>query len=92
MEANRLYQELDFAQFYYQNLIMNLSATFFNHDKELFKVSAKQIVYKCLVYLGDIARYRALNQTGKRVWTESWNWYEKAIEFNSIGGILHVFL
>ena len=68
---------------------MSLSAIYFNHAKELLKLSAEQIVYKCLISLGDVARYRLMNQQSKqkRIWAEPWSWYEKAIELNCNGGI-----
>ena len=66
---------LQFATGFYQILILSME----QHGED-----GSAIVYKSLIFLGDIARYRA-SYSSSRSYNESWAWYEKAFTFHPLG-------
>ncbi|KAJ3000967.1 hypothetical protein HDV02_000036 [Globomyces sp. JEL0801] len=80
-----LLKELNFATCFYQILILSLSNMCDSVDEkwslELSSSPKRLAIYKSLIFLGDIARYRITYQSDiQKDWTESWNWYQKAFE------------
>ncbi|KAJ3306947.1 hypothetical protein HDV03_003272 [Kappamyces sp. JEL0829] len=82
-----LISELQTATGYYQDLVLQLQTRYHvNYATSVQKREADRIIYKTLIFLGDIARYRSPLMSAAPTFSEAWKWYESAIQINPRGG------
>jgi Est1 DNA/RNA binding domain/Telomerase activating protein Est1 len=100
-----LLPELSVGVSYYQMIILQLQSHFEidlntlglnllqkveNNHADIVRLDALTIIYKSLVYLGDLARYQMqISESVLKNWNASKSWYEKAFVANPRGGKPH---
>jgi hypothetical protein len=70
-------QELSYVKSFLKILLLSLDGS--DQDSKLIKS-------RCLIYIGDLERYRVTAEKEKQ-WNMPWQWYEKAFALHPIGGI-----
>lgn len=81
--------DLEFATSFYQSFIIALNAKFDHRktDKNIRNASRK-LVFKALICLGDLARYKEMYSSDEKSFRDAFEWYRKASRFNPRGGTL----
>jgi hypothetical protein len=81
----RLLQELQLGTSFYQMLILSIKEFCSEENDGAIHQAVNTILYKSLIFLGDIARYRTQYSAEVKTWLESWVWYEKAYTLQPVG-------